>query len=117
MQLLPAGRDIPFVHVPPLTTEKGAAEVDIELSVRAPGPVLLTVIVCVSEPPTATTPKSTEEADTLIVPHTLTVAEQVAVVPAQFCAVKVQVCVEVGEVLAEPLAPESVPLPRLPVQL
>jgi hypothetical protein len=46
----------------------------------------------------------------------VTVAVHVAVVPAPFCAVSVQVCVDVGDFTEEPLAPTNVPLPKLPVQ-
>jgi hypothetical protein len=61
-------------------------------------------------------PKSIEDADVPMVPHTLIVDEQGAEAPAQFCDVKVQLCVAVGDVVAEPLAPLKFPLPRLPVQ-
>jgi len=47
---------------------------------------------------------------------TVTVAVQVLVAPKELATVSVQVWVVVGEVEAEPLAPENVPLPKLPVQ-
>ena len=57
------------------------------------------------------------EAEHVGAATTVTVAVQVAFVPAAFVAVRVHVCVAVGEKLCVPLAVFSVPLPRLPVQV
>ena len=58
-----------------------------------------------------------KEAEQVGAATTVTVAVQVAFVPAEFVAVRVQVWVAVGEKLFVPLAVVNVPLPRLPVQL
>lgn len=46
---------------------------------------------------------------------TVTTAGHVTTVPAAFWAERVHVWVVVGEVLADPLAPLNVPVPKLPV--
>ena len=48
---------------------------------------------------------------------TVTLPAQVLVPPALLATVKVQVWVAVGEKALDPVAPENVPFPRLPVQL
>jgi len=48
---------------------------------------------------------------------TVTVAVHVFVPPVPLSTLNVHVCVDVGEAETEPLAPDNVPLPRLPVQL
>jgi hypothetical protein len=119
VQLAAAGRDIPFVQVPPLTIKKGAGGDGIELSAKGPEPVFITLTVCVAEPHAATMPKSIVEDATLIWPHSLTemAAVQFFVEPAPLSAVKVQLCVLSGVKFIEPLAPLKIPLLRLPVQL
>ena len=47
---------------------------------------------------------------------TVTEAVQVFVAPREFATVSVQVWVAVGDFVDEPVAPDAVPLPRLPVQ-
>jgi hypothetical protein len=67
--------------------------------------------------PTLTAPKSRGFGLAIIMaPLAVTVAVQVLVPPPPLSTVRVQVCVDVGDVLADPLAPAKVPLPRLPVQ-
>jgi hypothetical protein len=48
---------------------------------------------------------------------TVTVPAQVLVEPVPLSMVRLQVCVAVGETVAEPLGVVNVPLPRLSVQV
>jgi hypothetical protein len=58
-----------------------------------------------------------KEAEQVGAGTVVTVAVQVALVPAAFFAVRVHVWVDVGEKARDPLAVASVPPPRFPVQL
>jgi len=90
VQLPPGERDEP--HVPPAAIENGAGGEEMELSVKVPAPVLLTVTVFTTDPPTDTIPKSIAVGDTLICPHaaTVTLPAHVLVPPALLTTVRVQ---------------------------
>lgn len=97
---------------------KGEAGLPIDVKVRLLFPVFWTVTTSVVELKAACDPKSRGFGLALMrAPFAVILAVQVFVPPPPLSTCRVQTWLDDGEVLADPLAPLKVPVPRLPVQL